>query len=207
MSGLPAKIVCQVSGVARLPTGWLMKGFKGESGWGSGGGQKRGVKGVGWASPLVPVSSQLLIHSSFTTTTNRGHTRAGQQSEAGQDTGRQICAPPSPFLYCRYKNRAVLLFPSLSPPFSNLLLLLLSWLHLLPLSSILLLSPASMERIYSWRSLTPSEGTGCKTSHCSEAATIRLAADSRGSQRLPQHAFCGCATVVGGGGTKHHNSW
>ncbi|TNN68373.1 hypothetical protein EYF80_021426 [Liparis tanakae] len=34
MSGPPAKIVCQVSGVARLPTGWLMKGFMGESGLG-----------------------------------------------------------------------------------------------------------------------------------------------------------------------------
>ena len=38
MSGPPAKIVCQVSGVARLPTGWLMKGFAGESGRGGGGG-------------------------------------------------------------------------------------------------------------------------------------------------------------------------
>lgn len=43
MSGPPAKIVCQVSGVARLPTGWLMKGFAGESGQGGG----AGVEGEG----------------------------------------------------------------------------------------------------------------------------------------------------------------
>ena len=45
MSGPPAKIVCQVSGVARLPTGWLMKGFAGESGRGGGGGGGGGGDG------------------------------------------------------------------------------------------------------------------------------------------------------------------
>lgn len=45
MSGPPAKIVCQVSGVARLPTGWLMKGFAGESRRGGGGGEEEGGGG------------------------------------------------------------------------------------------------------------------------------------------------------------------
>ena len=94
MSGPPAKIVCQVSGVARLPTGWLMKGFAGESGRGGGGGgggggvgeRRGGVRGKGWGGPPLCclncrlVSGQLLIHSSSATTTNRGHTR---QSRTG----------------------------------------------------------------------------------------------------------------------------
>lgn len=100
MSGSAAKIVCQVSGVTRLPTGWLMKGFAGESGRGSGGGEK-GVKGAGWASLCCfncrPVSGQLLIHSSFATTTNRGHTRASRPAEwsgAGSVEDWLACPPP-----------------------------------------------------------------------------------------------------------------
>lgn len=69
----------------------------GESGWGflvewGGGGSEV------WSGPpslllqLQSVSDQLLIHSSFTKTTNRGHTGA----EAGQDVGSKApsCPPP-----------------------------------------------------------------------------------------------------------------
>lgn len=158
-----------------------------------GGERGGGIRG-GVGPPLCcfncrPVSGQLLIHSSFTTTTNRGHTRAGQQSKAGQDTGRQSYPPPhSQFLHCRYRNRAVskglavLLSPSFSFLFPSLFdstLWLLSPLSL-PLPSILLLlSPASLEQISSCLSLTLSKCTGSETSHCSVAAAICLAADSK----------------------------
>lgn len=160
MSGLPAKIVCQVSGVARLPTGWLMKGFTGESGWGSGGGEERGGVRGGVGPPLCcfncrPVSGQLLIHSSFTTTTNRGHTRAGQQSKAGQDTGRQS-PPPHPrsqYLHCRYRNRAVSkgLAVLLSPSFSFLFPSLFdSTFWLVSPLSLLLPSSSSSSHLLLW---------------------------------------------------------
>lgn len=97
MSGPPAKIVCQVSGVARLPTGWLMKGFTGESGRGGGGGgaEERGVWGGRWIGlPLLlqlhacigpAVDSQLLRHHNK----QRPHKgRTAEQRQAVWDTGR-----------------------------------------------------------------------------------------------------------------------
>lgn len=69
MSGPPAKIVCQVSGVARLPTGRLMKGFAGESGRGGGGGgvgeRRGGVRGgVGLPSAAAAASIAGLYRAS-----------------------------------------------------------------------------------------------------------------------------------------------
>lgn len=67
-----------------------MKGLRGGVRVGFAGGKGRGGGGSGgWSGPpslllqLQSVPDQLLIHSSFTKTTNGGHTRA----EAGQDVG------------------------------------------------------------------------------------------------------------------------
>lgn len=63
--------------------------------------RSRRRRGLGWASlrrfNCRPVSGQLLIHSSFATTTNRGHTRAGRQSSAGSVGHWQaVLGPPTP---------------------------------------------------------------------------------------------------------------
>lgn len=98
-----------------------MKGFAGESGRGGGGGgsgREGGEKG--WAGPPSlccldgrPVLGQLLIHSSFATTTNR-RPHKGRPSRAGQGgTLAESATPPKKpqkddqFLHCRYGNRAV----------------------------------------------------------------------------------------------------
>lgn len=103
MSGPPAKIVCQVSGVARLPTGWLMKGFMGESGrggCGGGGGGEEGRQrgGVGLTLLLQlqaciepAVDSQLFCHHNK----QRPHKgRPAVQSGQCGTLARQCWAPP-----------------------------------------------------------------------------------------------------------------
>lgn len=123
MSALPAKIVCQVSGVARLPTGWLMKGLHGGVRVGFGGRKGRG-ESEGWSGPpslllqLQSVSDQLLIHGSFTKTTSRGHIRA----DAGQEVGRIPSLLSSPFgltLLLQKQSSPSLICSPLSPLISG----------------------------------------------------------------------------------------
>lgn len=99
-------------------------------GWGlvveGGGGESEG-----WSGPpslllqLQSVSDQLLIHSSFPKTTNRGHTRA----DTGQEVGRDPSLLSSPFgltlLLQKQSSPSLVCFP----PF--LLLSLVDFIHLL----------------------------------------------------------------------------
>ncbi|KAI4788075.1 hypothetical protein KUCAC02_036079 [Chaenocephalus aceratus] len=78
MSGTPAKIVCQVSGAARLPTGWPVSG------------------------------QLLIHSSVCTTTNTRatqGPSRAKWDKKNGKKNTKK--KPGSQFLHCRYGNRAV----------------------------------------------------------------------------------------------------
>lgn len=144
--------------------------------------ERGGGESEGWSGPpslllqLQSVSDQLLIHSSFTKTTNRGHTRA----DAGQEVGRNPSLLSSPFgltLLLQKESSPSLSF--VSPPFSSYLWLISSTcspLSFLCLSSILLLSPASLEQISSCLSLTHSKCSSYKTGHCSVTAAIHPAA-------------------------------
>lgn len=193
MSGLPAKIVCQVSGVAWLPTGWLMKGLHGGIRVGFGGGKGRGGS-EGWSGPpslllqLQSVSDQLLIHSSFTKTTNRGHTRA----EAGQNAGRKSSLLSSPIgiissLLLQKQNT------SLSCFFSFLFLSLVDFIHFLSIIS-------RMSLVHRPPPLTCFSGTNQQLSQPNWEQVHRLQNKPlfsdcshssgcwfKGRQRLPQH--------------------
>lgn len=123
MSGPPARIVCQVSGVGRLPTGWLMKGFAGRavSGLAGGAGEEGRGGGCGVGLTLLffflgasigpAVDSQLFRHHNK----QRPHKGpAGGVTQPVWDTGRHPPPTPPPerrpsdqFLHCRYGNRAV----------------------------------------------------------------------------------------------------
>lgn len=136
----------------------------------------------GWSGPpslllqLQSVSDQLLIHSSFTKTTNGGHTRA----EAGQDVGSKSSLLSSSIglistlLLQKQSSTSLASFPS-----SFYLSLISSTCHPLCLlcpSFILFLSPASLEQISSCLGLARSK---CTRSHCLATAVIYLAANSK----------------------------
>lgn len=212
MSGPPAKIVCQVSGAARLPTGWLMKGFCG------GVGVECGAAGEeGWSGPHSAASfasfhqAQLLIHSSSATTTNRGHIRASRQHGAGR-AGPLAGIAGAPWkkprrsistlslqkqscLYWAQTEERLTAFFSLPPPFSIHLYLLPP-----PLSPQLFLLPALPPVFHlpaftcssgtnpQLSRLTPSKCTGNRTSHCFLTATICLSANSKGRLELSQQS-------------------
>lgn len=132
-------------------------GRKGGVGWWKGEGAvlKEGG-GRGWRRPpsllllLRSVPDQLLIHSSFTKTTNGGHTRA----QAGQDVGSSApsCPPPSgsfstPLLQKQSGSSPSLLFLPLSVARRLRLLALRYPVTPPPPIPIPLVSPAPLEQI------------------------------------------------------------
>lgn len=105
MSGLAAKIVCQVSGVAWLPTGWLMKGLHGGVRVGLAGGKGEGAvlkRGWWWGGGvdllLCCFSIALLYQTScwFTAPSPKQQTEATQGPKLGRTLAAELPPVPPP---------------------------------------------------------------------------------------------------------------